>query len=139
MNGLRAALGAFLAIAMAPVLAAAQSPKRRVAWFSAGRADTPHPFLSAFKAGMRDSGWIDDQNLALGVYLTDGLPEDSERLARQMLATNPELIVASGRDVITIHRAKPSCPVAFAFSGDPIDAGFVQSLAVPAAISPASA
>ena len=118
-------------MAMAPLVAAAQAPKRRVAWLSAGRGDPTSPFLAAFRAGMRDAGWIEDQNLSLSVFLNDGRPEDAQRLAREMLATNPEVIVVSGRDVLDVHRAKPSGPVVFAFSGDPIDAGFVQSLARP--------
>jgi putative ABC transport system substrate-binding protein len=127
----RTVLGALLTIAVAPVVAAAQATKRRVAWFGAGRADTPSPFLTAFRAGMRDSGWIEDQNLALSVFLTDGPPEDVERLGRRMLAENPEIIVVFGRDVNAVHRAKPPGPVVFAFSGNPVDAGFVQSFAHP--------
>ena len=128
----RAALGALLTLAAAPILSVAQAPKRRVAWFSAGNADTPSPFLTAFRTGMRESGWIEGQNLALTVFFNDGRLEDAERLAPQMLATSPEIIVVSGRDVITVHRAKASGPVVFAFSGDPVDAGFVQTLAHPA-------
>jgi putative ABC transport system substrate-binding protein len=127
----RTTLGALLAIALAPMLAAAQAQKRRVAWFSAGSAGTPSPFLTAFRAGMRDSGWIEGQNLELSVFFNDGRLEDAERLAPLMLATNPEIVVVFGRDVITVHRAKPTGPVVFAFSGDPVDAGFVQSLAHP--------
>ena len=129
--GRRTALGALLTIAAAPILAAAQATKRRVAWFGAGRADTASPFLTAFRAGMRDSGWIEDQNLALSVFLTDGSPEDVDRLARQMVATNPEIIVVYGRDVNAVHRATPPGPVVFAFSGNPVDAGIVQSFAHP--------
>jgi len=129
--GRRAALGALLTVAAAPILATAQGTKRRVVWFGAGRADRPDPFLSAFRAGMRDSGWIEDQNLALSVFLTDGTPEEAERLARQMLATNPEIIVVYGRDVNAVHHVKPSGAVVFGFSGDPVDAGFVQSFAHP--------
>lgn len=127
----RTALGALLTVAAAPVLAAAQATKRHVAWFGAGRADTPSPFLTAFRAGMRDSGWIEEQNLRLSVFLTDGSPEEAERLARQMLATSPEIIVVYGRDVNAVYRVKPPGPVVFGFSGNPVDAGFVQSFAHP--------
>src|SRR6185295_19389538 len=65
------------------------------------------------------------------VFLTDGTPEEAERHARQMLATNPEIIVVFGRDVNAVHRVKPPGTVVFAFSGNPVDAGFVQSFARP--------
>ena len=80
---------------------------------------------------MRDAGWIEDQNLALSVFNTYGTPEEAERLAREMLATNPEIIVVYGRDVNAVHHVKPAGPVVFAFSGNPVDAGFVQSFAHP--------
>lgn len=129
--GRRIALGALLTVAAAPILAVAQATKRRIAWLGAGRADTPSPFLAAFLVGMRDSGWIEGQNLALSVFLTNGTPEEAERLAGQMLATNPEIIVVYGRDVSAVHSVKPPGPVVFAFSGNPVDAGFVQSFAHP--------
>jgi len=129
--GRRTALGALLTAAAAPILAMAQGTKRYIAWFGPGRADTPSPFLTAFRAGMRDSGWIEGQNLTLSVFVTDAGPEDAERLARQMVATNPEVIVVFGRDVNAVRRANPPGPVTFAFSGNPVDAGFVQSFAHP--------
>jgi putative ABC transport system substrate-binding protein len=129
--GRRAALGTLLAVAAAPMLVHTQPGQRRVAWFGSGRGGKPSPFFDAFRAGMRESGWIEGQNLTLSLFLTEGTPEDAERLARQMLATNPELIVVHGRDVFAVHRVKPAGPVVFAFSGNPVDAGFVQSFASP--------
>lgn len=105
--GRRTALGVLLAVATTPMLASAQAAQRRIAWFGAGRADTPSPFLTAFRAGMRDSGWIEGQNLALSVFLTDGPPEDAERLARQMLATNPEIIVVYGTQASIVNGQPP--------------------------------
>lgn len=129
----RAVLAMLLGASAAPTLALAQTAQRRVVWFGAGRGDTPAwpPFLDAFRAGLRDSGWMEGQNLSLRLVLVEGTPEDSERLARQMLATNPELIVVHGRDVNAVYRVKPACPVVFAFSGNPVDAGIAQSFARP--------
>ena len=64
-------------------------------------------------------------------FLTDGTAEDAERLARRMIATNPQIIVTHGREVLILHRLKPPGPVVFAQSGDPTDAGLVQSFARP--------
>jgi len=129
----RTALGMLLAVSMAPMLAPAQTAQRRIAWFGAGRGSTPSwpPYLEAFRAGLRESGWIEGQNIALSLFLIEETSEDAERLARQMLATNPEIIVVHGRDVNAVYRVKPECPVVFAFSGNPVDAGFVQSFARP--------
>jgi putative ABC transport system substrate-binding protein len=123
-------LGASGAV-LATTRAHGQARPRRVAWFGAGRAGVVSPFLDAVRAGLRDLGWQEGRNLALAEYWTSGTLAEAEQLARQMLAGNPELVVVYGRDVIAVHRAKPTMPVVFAFSGDPVDAGFVQSLARP--------
>jgi putative ABC transport system substrate-binding protein len=118
------------ALVVAP-LAPAQTALRRIAWFGAGRAGTPSPFLDATRAGLRDRGWEEGRNLALSPFWADGTLEDAQRLAREMSASNPEIIIVFGREVFAVHRVKPAAPVVFAFSGDPVDAGFVQSFARP--------
>ena len=129
----RTALGMLLAVSTAPMLALAQTALRRIAWFGAGRGSAPSwpPYLDAFRAGLRESGWVEQRNLALSLFLIEETSEDAERLARQMLTTHPEIIVVHGRDVNAVYRVKPECPVVFAFSGNPVDAGFVQSFARP--------
>ncbi|HVF65111.1 MAG TPA: ABC transporter substrate-binding protein [Casimicrobiaceae bacterium] len=127
----RCAIGALLVLAAAPIIPAAQAATRRIAWFGAGSAQTPSPFFATFRAGLSELGWIDGQNIALSQFLTDGPREEVDRLALRMLATQPDIIVAHGRDTFPVHRAKPSVPVVFGFSGDPVDAGFVQSFARP--------
>jgi putative ABC transport system substrate-binding protein len=131
MNTRRKLLLALAATLAAPRLATAQEKLRRIAWFSAGRAGAPSPFLEAFVLGLRELGWEEGRNISITPHWTAGTPEDEERLARQMLASNPELIVTAGRNVVAVHRARPSGPVVFSFSGNPVDAGFVQSFARP--------
>jgi putative ABC transport system substrate-binding protein len=133
MNNRRKLLIASAAALAAPSLVFAQEKTRRIAWFGAGRGSTPTwpPYLDAFRAGMREAGWSEGKNLTLSLFLIEDTLEAAERLAREMLATNPELIVVHGRDVNAVFRVKPTCPVVFAFSGDPVDAGFVQSYARP--------
>lgn len=123
----RSLLAMLMAVSSPPLLA--QSAPRRIAWFGAGRSGVPTRFFEAFRSGMRELGWIEGQNLTISMFLAEGSIEESERLARQMLATQPELIVTHGREAATVHRVKPPGTVAFAFSGDPVDAGFVQSYA----------
>lgn len=131
MNTRRKLLLALAATVATPGLALAQQKMRRVAYFAPGRVDVPSPFFAALQSGLRDLGWEDGRNMSISAHWTEGTPEDEERLARQMLASNPELIVAQGRTAIAVHRARPTAPVVFGFSGDPVDAGFVQSLARP--------
>ena len=109
----------------------AQQPVRRVAWFGAGRAGVPSPFLDAVKVGLREKGWEDGRNLRIAQYLNEGSAQESEFIARQIVASEPELIVVYGRDVLTLTKVRPPQPVVFAFSGDPVEGGVVKSLARP--------
>ena len=131
MNTRRKLLLALAATLAAPPLATAQEKLRRIAWFSAGRAGAPSPFLEALVSGLRELGWEEGRNIAITPHWTAGTPEDEQRLAREMLASNPELIVTGGRNTAAVHRARSAAPVVFSFSGDPVDAGFVQSFARP--------
>ena len=119
------------AVLAATTRAHAQARLRQIAWFGAGRAGVASPFLDAVRAGLRELGWEDGRNLALTEHWTAGTLAESEELARRILSGKPELVVVYGRDVLAVHNVKPSVPVVFAFSGDPVDAGIVQSLARP--------
>ena len=125
----RRAIQLFLLACSTP--AAAQRNVRRVAWFGAGRPGAPEPFLDALRLGLRDKGWVEGKDLEIAQFLTEGSPDDSAFLARQVIASNPEVIVVYGRDVPILHRAKPQQPVVFAFSGNPVDAKVVESFAHP--------
>lgn len=131
MNRRLAIQSLLLAAAPFSMPAAAQRKVRRVAWFGAGRSGAPEPFLDALRLGLRDKGWVEGKDLEITQFLTEGSPEDSAVLARQVIASNPEVIVVYGRDVPILHRAKPQQPVVFAFSGNPVDAKVVESFAHP--------
>jgi len=122
-----------IAIAAAPIVptAWAQGGPRRVAWFGAGKTGAPAAYLEAMRSGLRERGWEEGRNLAITAFFCDGTPEDAERVARQMIAANPEVIVGHGPEIVVLHRLKPPGPVVFAQSGDPTDIGLVQSFARP--------
>ena len=98
-------------------LVRAQSAPRRVAWFGPGRIDVPSPYLQSMRTGLlRERGWEEGRNIILTTHFTDGTAEASELVAQHMVASKPEIIIAYGGDVVSLHRAKPSMPVVFAQS-----------------------
>jgi putative ABC transport system substrate-binding protein len=131
MTTRRQCLIALAASLAAPCQTAAQERLRRVAWIGAGRAGTPSPFFAALQAGFKELNWHEGRNLALSLHLTEGTPEEADQAARRMLGSNPELIMAYGRDVFSVYKLQTQIPVVFGFSGNPVDAGFVHSLARP--------
>lgn len=131
MDRIRRGLLALGSSALAvPALAFGQAPRRRIAWL-AGARGTVSPFLEAFKAGMRELGYEEGRNIDIKAYFSDGTPGRTEALAREVIATKPEIFLSQGATVRAVHQLNPQMPVVFGFSGDPVEAGFVQSLARP--------
>ena len=115
-----------------PLAARAQQGERvrRIAWLGAGRADEPSPYLDSLRAGLRELGWTDGRNLTIGRFWATGL-DNMEAAARELLATDPEVIVAQEFTVLAFRSVKTTKPVVFGFSGDPLDVQLVQSWARP--------
>ncbi len=57
--------------------------------------------------------------------------ENNDSVARELIQLRPDVIVATGAAVYAAHNVAGNVPVVFGFSGDPVKAGFVSSLARP--------
>jgi putative tryptophan/tyrosine transport system substrate-binding protein len=115
-----------------PVAAHAQQRdgSRNIAWFGAGRADEPSPYLDSLRAGLRELGWSEGRNLTIGLFWVTGL-DNMEAVARELIGSNPDVIVAQEFTVLAFRSVKTTKPVVFGFSGDPLDINLVQSWARP--------
>ncbi len=74
MTIIRAALGAGLALGLlAAPLAEGQSAGKlyRIGWLSTG----PHPFISAFRAGLRDLGYVEGQSVVIEERYAESQPD----------------------------------------------------------------
>ena len=115
-----------------PLTARAQGTDRvrRIAWLGLGRADEPSPYLDSLRAGLRELGWIEGRNLTVGVFWATGR-EDMQAAAREVLASDPDVIVTQELMAIAMLSVQTAKPVVFGFSGDPVDGKLVQSWARP--------
>ena len=84
-----------------PLAARAQAKRERVGWFTVA----PHPYLAAFRRGLRELGWIEGENLLLEETYADGHPERLPGLAAVLARVPYDLVVASGSDVVEAARA----------------------------------
>jgi len=89
------------------------------------------PFYNAFRAGMADLGYVEGKNVLYHPRFGGG-SERLEALAAALVNERPDLIVAAGGPAMRAVRAvSATAPVVFSFSGDPVAAGFANSLAQP--------
>lgn len=111
--------------------AGAQARGHRVVWFSNTTAPDGEMFLDEFRAGMRELGYAEGRNLSLIARWGEDSAERVARIIAEIAADPPDLVVTQGPTVLALRRAGVAVPAVFAFSGDPVEAGFVQSLARP--------
>jgi putative tryptophan/tyrosine transport system substrate-binding protein len=119
------------AAAVRPSVARAQRPsvQARVGWLSY-LAD-PDPILERLREGLRELGYVEGKSVVIVPRFADGdftrLPQLVEDLAGERL----DVVVARGpsTDYTKVLRAR--VPVVFIYSGDPIAAGFADSLSRP--------
>jgi putative tryptophan/tyrosine transport system substrate-binding protein len=81
---------------------------------------------------LQQLGWIEGHNLQIDYRSSEGNTERSRKLATELVALNPDVIVASGTlSVATLLLLTRAVPIVFVNVADPVGAGLVQSLARP--------
>jgi len=124
--------GLMQAVLAGPSLAQLPSPSlTRVAWVSASSAQDGALFLDELRRGLREHGWFENRNLALSVYWGDYSAPLLDQRMGEAITGRPYVIVCQGTAAVAARKATQTIPVVFGYSGDPVEAGFVRSLARP--------
>jgi putative tryptophan/tyrosine transport system substrate-binding protein len=100
---------------------------RRIGFISSAFAAL---YYDAFRAAMAELGYVEGKN----VVFHTRLGPDLDALGAALINERPDLIVAAGGPAVrAVQKIQHPLPVVFSFSGDPVAAGFVKSLAQPGA------
>ena len=92
----------------------------------------PEPFWSEFRAGLREHGYIEGQNIAFDFRSADGKLNLLRVLADELVRLKVDIIVASQTPAVTAARqATTEIPIVMAPAGDPVATGLISSLARP--------
>ena len=88
--------------------------------------------LAAFRNGMDDLGWREGQNIQLDVRFTGGIADRARAYAAELIKSAPDVILANTSIVVAALRDQTTTiPIVFAQVVDPVNSGFVDSLAHP--------
>jgi putative ABC transport system substrate-binding protein len=90
----------------------------------------PSANIEAFQQGMRELGYIEGQNILIEYRSAERGPRLTE-LATELVRQKVDVIVAVGNAAPAAKMATETVPIVFLFSGDPIEAGLIDSLARP--------
>ena len=119
--------------AMSPL--SAQVPNTvRVGILSGASLSTPANahFREAFVESMRQKGWVEGQNLIVEARATEGKTERYAEFAGELVASNVDVVIASGSQAVQALKAKTATvPIVMLDASNPVEAGFVISLSRP--------
>ena len=126
-----------------PIAARAQQTQRmrRIGVLDTLAADDPEASVrhGAFMQGLQELGWTIGRNLRVDTRWAAFDTARIRSLAAEMVALAPDVIFTGGFSTIRpLLDATSTIPIVFANVIDPVGAGFVASLARPAATSPGS-
>src|SRR5215468_1136817 len=119
-------------VAAWPIATGAQQPARvaRIGWITIG-SPAGSEFFEAFRQGLRRLGYVEGRSVIIEPRWPADIHDRIPELLRELLALNVQVIVAQGAVVPVVRRAINSTPVVFGYSGDPVEAGLVNSFARP--------
>jgi putative ABC transport system substrate-binding protein len=130
MNKNIIALVVFGSILASMDLAEAQKPdKLRRIGFLAPRSQ-PVGRIEAFRHGLRDLGYQEGQNIKIE-YRGNEDRSQLAGLAAELVREKVDVIVTQGFATRAAQTVTGTVPIVFGFSGDPVEAGLVKSLAQP--------
>jgi putative ABC transport system substrate-binding protein len=122
--------------------ASAQQPKKvsRIGYLAAQDPAIESTRSEPIRLGLRELGYMEGQNIAIEYRYADGKFDQASKLAAELVRLRVDIIVVSGgaRMIQPAKNATKNIPIVMVGQGvDPVKAGFVESLPVPGAISPA--
>jgi len=109
-------------------------PKKvpRVGYLSASSAVEASARTTAFKAGMRELGYVDGKNIILEFRYAQGKFDRLPGLASELVRLKVDVIVTAGPSVTRpVKEATSRIPIVMTNDSDPVGSGFVASLARP--------
>jgi putative ABC transport system substrate-binding protein len=113
---------------------AAQQPKIPIIGFvHSGSPSYFAPFGDGFRAGLREAGYVEKQNVAIEFRWAEGQYERLSALVADLIERNVDVIFAAGgSDPAKVAKAATkTIPIVFVSAADPVRTGLVESLNRP--------
>jgi putative tryptophan/tyrosine transport system substrate-binding protein len=131
-RGFLTALGS--AVIAAPIFAVAQQPTGipRVGLLMGANPSDEAAKLEAFRGALEKLGYVDGQTIHIELRYAMGQPDRFGSLAQELVALAPAVIACVGRrETTALQAATRTIPIVFMQVNDPVEQGFVASLARP--------
>ena len=123
-----------LALLAAPLGAEAQQAGKvpRVGLLGTATPSLMAPWITAFRDGLRQHGYVEGQNVVIEYRWGEGQPDRFPGLVAELIRLNVDVIVTSGPHAIRAAQAGTrTIPIVMAVIDDPVEQGFVTSFGRP--------
>jgi ABC-type uncharacterized transport system substrate-binding protein len=120
------------AAGMWPLAARAQQPTTPMVGFL--RSTPAKPFaqiVAAFRQGLKETGYVEGQNVAIEQRWADNQVDRLPELAADLIRRQAAVIVGNAPAVDAARTAAVATPIVFVIGGDPVALGLVTSLNRP--------
>ena len=118
-----------------PLAAHAQQRVRRVGVLLAAYTETDRAGqarIAVFRSTLQGLGWSEDRNVRFDYRWSGGNTANAKTLAADLVQSAPDAIVVAGDPALTqLHKLPSTIPIVFTQVSEPVDSGFVASLAEP--------
>ncbi len=118
----------------APLAAEAQQTGKiyRIGFLGTATRSLMSTWLTAFREGLRERGYVEGESVAIEYRWGEGQPERFPGLAAELVKLQVDVIVTSGPQAVrAVQHATNTIPIVMAVIQDPVEMGFVASLARP--------
>jgi putative tryptophan/tyrosine transport system substrate-binding protein len=116
-----------------PFAARAQQPALPVVGFIRdGSADASARLAAAFRKGLNDAGFVEGQNVTIEYHWLEGQYDRLPALVADLVRRKVSVIATPGNvPSLAAKAATATIPIVFGVGGDPVQLGFVASIARP--------
>jgi putative ABC transport system substrate-binding protein len=114
-----------------PLAVRAQQPMPVIGFFNVASPQGYALYVAAFRGGLKESGYIDGQNVAIEYHWAEGDYDRLPEMAADLVRRQVSVITANTPANIIAKKATNTIPIVFTTASDPVQLGLVPNLSRP--------